>query len=34
MNFALILFLALAVTGAIWLLDALVLKRGRNKDAR
>ena len=34
MNFALILFIALSVTGAIWLFDALVLKRGRAKDAR
>jgi len=34
MNFALILFIALAVTGGIWLLDALVLKRGRDKDDR
>jgi signal peptidase I len=34
MNFALILFIALAVTGGIWLLDLLVLKRGRHADAR
>jgi signal peptidase I len=34
MNFALILFIALAVTGGIWLLDALLLKRGRAKGAR
>src|SRR5512139_3426017 len=34
MNFALILFIALAVTGGIWLLDALVLKRSRAKGAR
>jgi signal peptidase I len=34
MNFALILFIALAVTGGIWLLDALVLKRSRAKDVR
>ncbi|AAZ98041.1 peptidase S26A, signal peptidase I [Thiobacillus denitrificans ATCC 25259] len=34
MNFALILFVALVVTGGIWLLDALLLKRGRDKDAR
>jgi signal peptidase I len=34
MNFALILFIALAVTGGIWLLDALLLKRGRDKGAR
>jgi signal peptidase I len=33
MNFALILFIALAVTGGIWLLDALLLKRSRAKDA-
>lgn len=34
MNFALILFIALVVTGGIWLLDALLLKRGRVKGAR
>lgn len=34
MNFALILFLALVVTGGIWILDFLVLKRGRDRDAR
>src|SRR5512139_1911218 len=34
MNFALILFIALATTGGIWLLDALVLKRSRDRDAR
>ena len=34
MNFALILFIALVVTGGIWLLDALLLKRSRAKDAR
>ncbi|MDP2111566.1 MAG: signal peptidase I [Thiobacillus sp.] len=34
MNFALILFIALAVTGGIWLLDALLLKRGRDRGAR
>ncbi|MHB1083656.1 MAG: signal peptidase I [Thiobacillus sp.] len=34
MNFALILFVALAVTGGIWLLDLLVLKRGRDRDAK
>ncbi len=33
MNFALILFVALAITGGIWLLDALILKRGRDKGA-
>jgi len=31
MNFALILFIALAITGGVWLLDALVLKRSREK---
>jgi len=34
MNFALILFIALAITGGIWLLDVLLLKRGRDRDAR
>ncbi len=34
MNFALILFIALVVTGGIWLLDALVLKRNRDSRAR
>lgn len=34
MNFALILFIALVVTGGIWLLDALLFKRGRDKGAR
>jgi len=34
MNFALILFVALVVTGAIWLLDLLILKRGRDRDAK
>jgi signal peptidase I len=33
MNFALILFIALVVTGGIWLLDILVLNRGRDKGA-
>jgi len=33
MNFALILFVALAITGGIWLLDVLVLKRARDKGA-
>mgnify|MGYP005842120451 FL=1 len=33
MNFALILFIALVIAGGIWLLDALVLKRSRDKDA-
>jgi len=34
MNFALILFIALVVTGGIWLLDALLFKRFRDKEAR
>ncbi len=34
MNFALILFIALVVTGAIWLLDALTAGRRRPKDAK
>lgn len=34
MNFALILFIALAATGAIWLLDALFLKRRRPAGAK
>ena len=34
MNFALILFVALVITGSIWLLDALLLKRRRAKDAK
>jgi len=34
MNFALILFVALVVTGGIWLLDVLILKRGRTTGAR
>lgn len=34
MNFALILFIALAVTGAIWLLDVLLLKKNRAPDAK
>ena len=34
MNFALILFVALVITGGIWLLDALVLKRSRDKGVR
>ncbi len=34
MNFALILFVALAITGGIWLLDVLVLKRRRDRDVR
>ena len=34
MNFALILFIALAVTGVIWLIDALTVGRTRPKDAK
>ncbi|MDP3123522.1 MAG: signal peptidase I [Thiobacillus sp.] len=34
MNFALILFIALVVTGGIWLLDVLVFRRFRDKDVR
>lgn len=34
MNFALILFIALVVTGGIWLLDALLFSRYRDKGAR
>ncbi len=34
MNFALILFIALVVTGGIWLIDVLLFKRSRAKDAR
>jgi len=34
MNFALILFSALVITGGIWLLDALLLKRSRGPDER
>ncbi|MDP2028443.1 MAG: signal peptidase I [Thiobacillus sp.] len=34
MNFALILFSALVITGGIWLLDALMLKRSRNPGDR
>lgn len=34
MNFALILFIALVVTGAIWLLDVLLLKKNRKPDAK
>jgi signal peptidase I len=34
MNFALILFIALAVTGIIWLVDALTTGRKRPKDAK
>ena len=32
MNFALVMFLLLAFTGAIWLLDHLILKRSRGPD--
>jgi signal peptidase I len=34
MNFELILFAALVVTGVIWLVDALTVGRGRSKDAK
>ena len=34
MNFALILFIALLVTGAVWLFDVLFLKKKRKPDAR
>ena len=34
MNFALFLLILLLVTGAVWLLDKLVLRKGRAKDAR
>lgn len=34
MNFALILFVALVVTGVIWLIDALTVGRHRPKDAK
>lgn len=34
MNFALILFIALAVTGSIWLIDALFTGKGRAHDAK
>ncbi|MDA8127542.1 MAG: signal peptidase I [Betaproteobacteria bacterium] len=34
MDFALILFVALVVTGAIWLLDLAVLRRGRAPDVK
>ncbi|MDD3528798.1 MAG: signal peptidase I [Gallionellaceae bacterium] len=34
MNFALILFIALVVTGVIWLIDALTAGRTRPKDAK
>src|SRR5512143_1575861 len=34
MNFALILFVALVITGAIWRLDLLILRRGRDRDAK
>src|SRR3972149_2916078 len=33
MNFALIMFLLLAATGAVWLLDHFVLRRRRAADA-
>ncbi|HEX7251074.1 MAG TPA: signal peptidase I [Burkholderiales bacterium] len=34
MSFALFLFLLLAVTGLVWLLEVLVLRKRRSKDAR
>jgi signal peptidase I len=34
MNFALLMLILLVVTGAIWLLDHFVLRKGRGKDAR
>ncbi|HVY05106.1 MAG TPA: signal peptidase I [Burkholderiales bacterium] len=34
MNFALLMLVLLLVTGAIWLLDSLVLRRRRNKGAK
>lgn len=34
MNFALILFLLTVATGAIWLFDAVVMKKRRSEDAR
>ena len=34
MNFALFLLILLLVTGAVWLLDKYVLRRGRQKDAK
>jgi signal peptidase I len=34
MNFALILFIALVVTGGIWLLDVVLLRRWRDRDVR
>jgi signal peptidase I len=34
MNFALILFIALVVTGGIWLLDVLLFRRYRDRDAK
>ena len=34
MNFALILFVALVITGGIWLLDVLLLKKQRGTDAK
>jgi signal peptidase I len=34
MNFALILFVALVITGGIWLIDALATGRNRSKDAK
>ena len=34
MNFALFLLILLLVTGAVWLLDKLVLRKGRSRDAK
>ncbi|HEU4442103.1 MAG TPA: signal peptidase I [Burkholderiales bacterium] len=34
MNFALFLLILLIVTGAVWLLDKFVLRKGRSRDAR
>jgi signal peptidase I len=34
MNFALILFIALVITGSIWLIDRLVTGKGRAADAK
>ncbi len=34
MNFALFLLILLVVTGAVWLLDKLVLRKGRSRDAK
>ena len=34
MNFAAFLLLLLVVTGAVWLLDKFVLRRGRSKESK